>query len=257
MKKLLTTLLLVFLTIGLAACGSDEESQKQADDKAKTEESDQQSQEEQAKKMEEMQKKMDKQKVEEDKIVAVVNDEKIKGDDFNNILSQSQMQYQQMGQDPTSKDAAEKIKEQTIDSLVGQTLLMQQAEEKGYKATEDDVNKQLEEVKKQYEDEKKFEEAMKQAGFTLDELKNQIAENIKYTNYVEKEIKVDEVTEDEMKTFFDQYTSQQGEEQAKDAPKYEDVKPQIKKQLEQQKKQEKLVQHVEDLKKKANIDVKI
>ena len=91
----------------------------------------------------------------------------------------------------------------------------------------------------------------------MDELKTQIAENIKYTNYVEKEIKVDEVTEDEMKKFYDQYASQQGQDQAKDAPKFEDVKPQIKTQLEQQKKQEKLVQHVEDLKKNAKIDVKI
>lgn len=256
MKKLLTTLLVGLLTIGLAACGSNEESQK-ADDKPKTEASDKKAQEEQAKKMEEMQKKMDEQKVEKDKIVAIVNDEKIKGEDFNNVLTQSQMQYQQMGQDPTSKDAVKKIKDQTIDSLVGQTLLMQQAEEKGYKATDDEINKQLDEVKKQYKDEKQFEDAMKKAGFTMDELKTQIAENIKYTNYVEKEIKVDEVTEDEMKKFYDQYASQQGQDQAKDAPKFEDVKPQIKTQLEQQKKQEKLVQHVEDLKKNAKIDVKI
>ena len=257
MKKIITTLLLALLTIGLAACGSNEESQKQADDKAKTEETDKQAQEDQAKKMEEMQKKMDEQKIEKDKIVAIVNDEKIKGEDYNNVLSQSQMQYQQMGQDPTSKDAAKKIKDQTIDSLVGQTLLMQQADEKGYKATDDEIDKQLEEVKKQYKDDKQFEEAMKKAGFTMDELKTQIAENIKYTNYVEKEIKVDEVTEDEMKAYYDQYANQQGQDQSKDAPKYEEVKPQIKTQLEQQKKQEKLVQHVEDLKKNAKIDVKI
>ncbi|WP_201715233.1 SurA N-terminal domain-containing protein [Rossellomorea arthrocnemi] len=256
MKKLLTTLLVALLTIGLAACGSNEESQK-ADDKPKTEATDKKAQEEQAKKMEEMQKKMDEQKVEKDKIVAIVNDEKINGEDFNNVLTQSQMQYQQMGQDPTSKDAAKKIKDQTIDSIVGQTLLMQQADEKGYKATDDEINKQLEEVKKQYKDDKQFEEAMKKAGFTMDELKTQIAENIKYTNYVDKEIKVSEVTEDEMKKFYDQYASQQGQDQSKDAPKFEDVKPQIKTQLEQQKKQEKLVQHVEDLKKNAKIDVKI
>ena len=61
-----------------------------------------------------MQKKMDKQKVEKDKVVATVNDEKIKGEEYNNVLSKSQMQYQQMGQDPTSKDAAKKIKQQTL-----------------------------------------------------------------------------------------------------------------------------------------------
>ena len=258
MKKLLTTLLLATMSLVLAACGANEDSQKQADNKPKTEEKSEdqaKAQEEQAKKMEEMQKKMDKQKIEKDKIVAIVNDEKIKGEDYNNVLSQSQMQYQQMGQDPTSKDAAKKIKDQTIDSLVGQTLLMQQAEEKGYTASEDEINKQLEEVKKQYGDEKKFEEAMKKAGFTMKELKTQIAENIKYTNYVEKEVKIEDVTEEEMKQAYDQYAGQQG--QSKEAPKFEEVKPQIKTQLEQQKKQEKLVKHVEELKKNAKVEVKI
>jgi FKBP-type peptidyl-prolyl cis-trans isomerase (trigger factor) len=254
MKKLLSALLITIMAIALAACGDGEEAKKQSEDKPKTEENSKQ-QEEQAKQMEEMQKKMDKQKVDKEKIVAVVNDEELKGEEYNNMLTTSQMQYQQMGQDPTSEKASEQIKKQTIDSLVGQTLLMQQADEKGYKATDEEINKQLEEVKKQYKTDEEFEKAMKDAGFSMDELKTQIAENVKYTNYVEKEIKVDEVTEDEMKKFYDQFASQQGKDQK--APKYEEVKPQIKTQLEQQKKQEKLVQHVEELKKKAKVDIKI
>jgi FKBP-type peptidyl-prolyl cis-trans isomerase (trigger factor) len=254
MKKLMSVLLITIMAIALAACGNGEEAKKQSDDKPKTEENSKE-QQDQAKQMEEMQKKMDKQKVDKDKVVAVVNDEKLKGEDYNNILTTSQMQYQQMGQDPTSEKVAEQIKKQTIDSLVGQTLLMQQADKKGYKASDEEINKQLEEVKKQYKTEKEFEKAMKDAGFSMDELKTQVAENIKYTNYVEKEIKVDEVTEDEMKKFYDQFASQQGKDQK--APKFEEVKPQIKTQLEQQKKQEKLVQHVEELKKNAKVDVKI
>jgi FKBP-type peptidyl-prolyl cis-trans isomerase (trigger factor) len=254
MKKLLSALLITIMAIALAACGDGEDAKKQSEDKPKTEENSKQ-QEEQAKQMEEMQKKMDKQKVDKEKIVAVVNDEELKGEEYNNMLTTSQMQYQQMGQDPTSEKASEQIKKQTIDSLVGQTLLMQQADEKGYKATDEEINKQLEEVKKQYKTDEEFEKAMKDAGFSMDELKTQIAENVKYTNYVEKEIKVDEVTEDEMKKFYDQFASQQGKDQK--APKYEEVKPQIKTQLEQQKKQEKLVQHVEELKKNAKVDIKI
>ncbi|MCA1056689.1 SurA N-terminal domain-containing protein [Rossellomorea aquimaris] len=253
MKKFMSALLITIMAIALVACGNGEEAKKQADDKSNTEQK--ADQKEQAKQMEEMQKKMDKQKVEKDKVVAIVNDEKLKGEDYNSILSSSQMQFQQMGQDPTSKKAAEQIKKQTIDSLVGQTLLMQQADEKGYKATDEEINKQLDQVKKQYKTEKEFEKAMKEAGFTMEELKKQVAENIKYTNYVEKEIKVDEVTEDEMKKVYDQYAGQQGDDQK--APKFEEVKPQIKTQLEQQKKQEQLVKHVEELKKNAKIDIKI
>ncbi|MEW4308858.1 SurA N-terminal domain-containing protein [Rossellomorea marisflavi] len=254
-KRLLTILLAAMTVLLLAACGANDDSAKKSDDSKKSSEQ-AKSEEEQAKQMKEMQKKMDKQKVDNDKVVAIVNDEKIKGEDYNNVLSSSQMQYQQMGQDPTSKDAAKQIKEQTIDSLVGQTLLLQQADKKGYKASDDEVDKQLEDVKKQYENDKKFSAAMKDAGFTMDELKNQIAENIKYTKYVDKEIKTEKVTDDEVKKMYEQYASQSGQN-SKDAPKLEEVEPQIKSSLEQQKKQEQLVKHVEDLKKNAKVDVKI
>ncbi len=111
--------------------------------------------EEQAKQMKEMQKKMDKQKVDNDKVVAIVNDEKIKGEDFNNVLTSISNAISANGSgSDKSKDAAKQIKEQTIDSLVGQTLLLQQADKKGYKASDDEMDKQLEEVKKQYKDDK-------------------------------------------------------------------------------------------------------
>jgi FKBP-type peptidyl-prolyl cis-trans isomerase (trigger factor) len=253
MKKILYPLIIGLAVMLLAACGGDEETKDKSDDKEKTEEN-AQSQEEAAKEMEELQKKLDKQKLDEDKVVAIVNKEEITGKDFNNILPQSQMAFQQSGQDPTSEEAAKTIKDQTIESLIGQTLLLQKADEKGYKASEEEINKQLDELKAQYEDEKKFEEAMKQAGFSLDQLKSEIAANVKYMAYVEKEITVDKVKEEEIKEFYDQF-AKQGE--SEDVPKYEEVKPQIQSQLEQQKKSEKLAQHVEELKKNADVEVKI
>ncbi len=56
---------------------------------------------------------------------------------------------------------------------------------------------------------------MKDAGFTMDELKNQIAENIKYTKYVDKEIKTEKVTDDEVKKMYEQYASQNGQDSRK------------------------------------------
>lgn len=77
-----------------------------------------------------MQKELDKQKVDEKKTVAIVNDEKISGAEYNTVLSTTQMQMQQFGQDPTSKEGAKQIKEQTLNSLVGQTLLLQAADKR-------------------------------------------------------------------------------------------------------------------------------
>jgi hypothetical protein len=109
---------------------------------------------------------------------------------------------------------------------------------------------------KQYKSEKEFNEAVKKAGMDVNELKSQIAESIAFKNYVDKEVKIDEVTDKEIKDYYDQL-SQQSKSTGQDTPKLEDVKPTIKQQLEQQKKQEKLVTKVEELKKQAKVDIKI
>ncbi|PAC67001.1 peptidylprolyl isomerase, partial [Enterobacter cloacae] len=109
------------------------------------------------------------------------------------------------GQDPTSKEGAKAVKKQTIDALVGQELILQDAEKKGYKATDKQVDKQLKEEKKQFKDNAQFEEALKKSGLTMDQLKSDIAESIKYSQYVDKEIKSASVSEKDVKAYYDQY----------------------------------------------------
>ncbi|RFU60891.1 SurA N-terminal domain-containing protein [Peribacillus glennii] len=254
MKKFTYPLLIGLMAAALTACGSNDEPKK-ANDEDKTKAA-QTEQRDQKKKMEEMQKKLDKQKVDEKKTVAVVNDKKILGSEYNDILSSSQLQMQQMGQDPTSNEAEKQIKKQTIDTLVGQTLLLQDADKKGYKATDSEIEKDLAETKKQFNDDKKFKAAMKKAGIDLAELKGQIAQNIIYKQYVDKEIAIKEVTDKEIKDYYNQI-AKQGSGSGQKPPKLEEIKPQIKKQLEQQKKQQNIGKQVEELKKKANVDVRV
>jgi SurA-like N-terminal domain len=255
MKKMMLTLITGLMAIVLAACGGNEESKEaEYDDKANTAETDQQK--EQQKQMEEMQKKLEAQQVDEKKTVAIVNDKEILGSYYNSTLASAQGQMQQMGQDPTSKEAAEQVKKQTINSLVGQTLLLQEADKKGYKVSEADIKKQLDETKKQFKTEKEFEAALKKSGMDMKILETQIADDIKLKQYVEKEVPVGEITDEEIQKTYDQY-AEQGKSTGQEAPKLEEVKPQIEQSLQQQKQQEKLVQQVEELKKNAKIDIKI
>nr|WP_205174279.1 SurA N-terminal domain-containing protein [Bacillus pakistanensis] len=256
MKKMLVTLLTGLVIVVLAACGGNEEAKKDDTNKENKQEETAKNEEDAKKQMEEMQKKMDKQKLKEDKKVAVVNDEELLGSDYNVLLNQLQMQYAQMGQDPTSKEISKQVKDQVIESLVGQTLLLQDAEKKGYTASADEVNKELEKLKEQYKEKGQFEKVLKENNMTEDQLKVQIAENIQYTKYMDKEISAGEVKEDEMKKQYDQM-AEQAKAAGQEAPKYEEVKETIKGQLENQKKQEKIVQHVEKLKKDAKVEVLI
>ena len=255
MKKMMFTLITGLMAVVLVACGGNEEStEAKNDDKAKTAETDQQK--EQQKQMEEMQKKLEAQQIDEKKTVAIVNDKEILGSDYNTALASIQGQMQQMGQDPTSKEAAEQAKNQTIDSLVGQTLLLQEADKKSYKVSEADINKQLDEIKKQFKTEKEFEAALKKSGMDMKTLETQIADDIKLKQYVEKEVPAGEITDEEIQKTYDQY-AEQGKSTGQEVPKLEEVKPQIEQSLQQQKQQEKLAQQVEELKKNAKIDIKI
>ncbi|WP_456271410.1 SurA N-terminal domain-containing protein [Bacillus sp. AK031] len=239
------------LTIGLAACGNEENSQEP--------ETDSSTQEEQTAQLEEAQKKLEEQHVDEEQTVAVVNDESIKGEAYNTLLSRTQIQYQQMGQDPTSEEIATQLKESTIDSLIGQTLLLQEADKKGYEATDAEIQEELDSLKADYEDEAQFEEILESNGLTLDELRTEIADNIKYTAYVEKELSVEEVKEEDVKAYYDKYAEQNSgsEDTETQMPEYEEVKEQIKQELQRQKTLDVLAAEVEKLKENASIEIKI
>ncbi|RFU62712.1 SurA N-terminal domain-containing protein [Bacillus sp. V59.32b] len=254
MKKLTYPLLIGLMAVVLTACGSNDEAKKANDEeKTKTAQTEQQKQEKQ---MEEMQKKLDKQKIDEKKTVAIVNNKKILGSDYNDILLSSQMQMQQMGQDPTSEEAAKQVKKQTIDTLVGQTLLLQDADKKGYKASDSEIEKELAETKKQFKDDKKFKAAMKEAGINMTELKKQISQNIIYKNYLDKEIPIQKVTDKEIEDYYNQSVKKESNN-TQETPKLADVKPQIKQQLEQQKIQQNVGKQVEELKKNSTVEVKV
>jgi hypothetical protein len=257
MKKLLLTLLMGLLAFSLAAC-NDEEDKDKKKDTTKSEETTEETpkeEEQAAVDPEEMQKKLDAQKVKDDSIVAIVNGQEIKGNEYNDALSISQTQFQQMGQDPTTKETAKQLKEYTIDSLVGQTLLMQEIDKKGYKATDDEINKKIDELKSQYENDESFEKALNDNNLTLEKLKEQISDTVIYSQYVEKDLKVEEVKEEELKEYYDSMASTA--DKSAETPKYEDVKETLKVQLEQQKTQEKLGSKVEELRKSAEIELKI
>lgn len=254
MRKMIFTLVTGLMAVVLVACGGNEKSSDAGDNKAKTEETDQQK--DQQKQMEEMQKKLEEQQIDENKIVAIVNNEEILGSDYNNALASIQGQMQLMGQDPTSKEATEQAKKQSIDSLVGQTLLLQEADKKSYKASKTDINKQLDEIKKQFKTEKEFAAALKQSGMDMKTFETKIADEVKIKQYVEKEVPAGKITDEEIQQMYDQY-AEQAKSAGQEAPKLEDVKPQIEQSLHQQKQQEKLVQQIDKLKKNATIDIKI
>ncbi|MFP3472399.1 hypothetical protein R0J90_20300, partial [Micrococcus sp. SIMBA_144] len=67
----------------------------------------------------ETQKELEAMKVEEDKVVATVNGEEIKGKDYNSMLVQTQLRYTMSGEDPSDPEVAKSIEQEVMDNLIG------------------------------------------------------------------------------------------------------------------------------------------
>ncbi|WP_210468117.1 SurA N-terminal domain-containing protein [Sporosarcina sp. 6E9] len=248
-KKVLLPLITGALALSLAACGEDDKA-------AKDEKPEAAGQEEMAS-AEEMQAKLAEQQVEKDKIVAIVNDEELKGEQYNATLSSIQGQMQQMGQDPSSKESAEQVKMQTLDTVVNQTLILQKAKEEKITPSESEIDQKYAEFVEQFGDEKTMKEALKSQNMNVRTVKEQIiAKSIIFEKYQDKFTPAEKVTDKEIKEYYDQAAAQ-NKESGQELPPLEEVSDEIKSMIEQEQQQKKLAAHVEELKAEADIKLKI
>lgn len=214
-----------------------------------------------------------KGKVKSDKTVATVNGDDIKGVDYNGMLqqlqSQAQQQSQQQGQQaaPMKGAALKQVKKQAIDALVGNELILQDADKRGIKPSKAAVQKQVDATKKQYKTKKKLDAALKSSNLTMKQFRERTADQIQVQAYEKKVIGPIKVTDKQVKNYYKQYAAQsqaqqaqQGQQQGQQGqsskvPPLKKVKPQIKQQLQQQKQQQQVGKIISKLKKKGKIKV--
>ncbi len=107
--------------------------------------------------------------------IALVGGEKILRTDFDVLLAQAKQGYEQQKQPFPAPGTPEyeTLKSQAVDYLVQRAEFRQEAKAMGIAVTPADVDKRLADLKQQYfgGDEAKFQDQMKQAGLTLDQVK--------------------------------------------------------------------------------------
>lgn len=189
----------------------------------------------------------------EEDVVVVVNDEEVLGNVYNSVARQLETSMATQGTDVKEEENAKMVKDQAIDVIVGNKLILQDAADKGHKADDTVVKERLEELKGQFESEDAMNEALKESGYTLEDIEKQLSEQITYEAYVAKELKTEEITDEELTAAYDQFKSTSEEE----APPFEEMEPMIRQSLEQEKSQEAVAKRIDELKKDAKIDVKI
>lgn len=128
----------------------------------------------------------------ESKILATVNDEPI----TESFLNQ---QYENL---PKAVQAT-LAKEDLLESLIEAKLLEQEAKKQGIEVASEEVQKELNSIKANYESESDFNSALKEEGITVSDLEHSIKSNIAIFKLVNSTIlsKID-VSDDEINSFY-------------------------------------------------------
>ncbi|MFG6117698.1 MULTISPECIES: SurA N-terminal domain-containing protein [Thalassobacillus] len=258
-KKWIMGLLFAAL-LALAACGNDEEAKKEGQDKDQKQE---QKAEQGKEGGEGEQAKMPEPDLKDTpEVVAEVNGEEIKKEEFESAykqqFQQAALQAQMSGQELNQ----DQLKKQMVESLVGQELLIQEANNRGYEATQEEKDKILEDLAEQNQlgSKDEFMAALEEQGMSKEEIDSQLELQVKMDQLIAEEAGDLEPSEEELKQAYEQMKAQQeqmGGEGQGEVPPYEEVKPQLEEQVKMQKEGEEAQKLMKSLREDADVKVHI
>ncbi|SDI68870.1 SurA N-terminal domain-containing protein [Alteribacillus bidgolensis] len=194
-------------------------------------------------------------------VVAEVNGEEITKEEFESTY-ESQFQQAAMQSQMTGEEVDQtQLKEQIAESLVGTKLLTQEADNRGFDASQEDIDETLDELVEQngVESEEEFMAAIEEQGMSEEEVLSQVETQVEVDQLIADETGDIEPTEEELEEAYDQMTAQQeqmGGEEA-EVPSFDEVKPDLKEQVKMQKEGEVTQSLIEELREGADITVNL
>ena len=193
-------------------------------------------------------------------MVATVNGEEILKKDYETQLKTSKAYFQQQGMNLEDLDSKtqEEFEQSVLDQLINTKLLLQTAQKEGITIEQSEITSEVDKMKSQYEDPKKYQEALKENQLTEETIKEEIRDQLILTKFFDKKIGEITVSEDEVKSTYEQY-KKQIESQGQELPDqdFDTIKPQMEQQALAQKKNEKIGELIEGLRKTNKKNIKI
>ena len=186
------------------------------------------------------------------KAVAKVNKNAITQADLDTSVSQLSANAEAQGADIKDPKTLDQIRSQALDMLVNTELLKQEAAKRKITISDDDVNKRIEQLKKDVGGEDVLKQRMTQ--FNIDEktLRRDVTNELTIQALLDQVFKEKAVTvsEDDIKKFYDQAGGGKP-----GIPKLSEVHDQIEAQLKQNKQQESVTAFIDELRKNATIEM--
>ncbi|MFB6212494.1 MAG: SurA N-terminal domain-containing protein [Candidatus Magasanikbacteria bacterium] len=185
------------------------------------------------------------------KTVATVNGEKVTKAEFLSRYNQLKKTFSSRTKGASlSKGMKDQLKSRTLDRLIGEALIFQEAKEKGFTASSSRVEKRYQQVVSKLGGESALEKRLKKVGVSKKEFKDGIRKQLTVQKYIAAQKKTANlnISEKEIRDFYDRMKKSQ-----KNPPSFEKAKSKIKSQLKRQKESQFISSLVSDLRKKANI----
>lgn len=192
-------------------------------------------------------------------VVAVVNDDEIARDDFvlayENQFAQQSLQAQAEGQ-PIDQDA---LKQQTADGLVNNLLLIQEAQRRGFEATDEQVDESLETFAEQSGagSSDAYLETLAEQGLDEDEVRSQLADQVLLDQLFADEGADEEPSEEELRELYDSVTEGQAGAEGQELPPFDELRDQLAEQVSSQRESEIAQSLIQQLREDAQIQVNL
>ena len=134
---------------------------------------------------------------------AKVNGQAIKTTDLDAQLNQLKKQYPQMFTGADAEGRLLDYKQRILEGLINQSLIEQAAKDRGIVVSDADVQKQIDSIKGGFNKPGLFEQALKSAGMTIDQLKAEIKKQLVTQKLVESLSANQKVTDAEIQAYYD------------------------------------------------------
>ncbi len=168
-------------------------------------------------------------------------------EEFTKQVDRQKKVMKQNGMEMKDKQLKQ-IKQRIISQLINTELLLQKANEAGIEATDKKVEEKYNAMTKDYSEEK-IDKLLKQNGTTKEQLKKDLAKQIKIDEYVAQNTEDVKVTDEEVQKRYDSMKKNN-----KEMPPLDKVKSTLKQQIQKSKQNQQVSKLLDELRKNSEIE---
>lgn len=168
---------------------------------------------------------------------------------FQQMVMQAQMTGEQVDQN--------QLKTELVESMIDQELLIQEANNRGFAASDEEVDTMLAEIAEinGIESQEALFEAFEEQGMSREEIVEQIEMSVMLELLIEDEMGEVNISDEELQALYDEVIVQfeQTEDEEENLPTFEELRPELEAELLMQEESEVVTELIESLRAEADI----